>query len=119
MDKQLVSEAGTYLKDVSGKGFEYYVQGVWATSIMWASIGLVLFLLGIALIPAWFKVRKVELQKNEEEGDDIHIVTILTCAFVVILILGGFITVLCHLSGIVAPEYTAIQRLITTIRGEQ
>lgn len=115
MDKELVSEAGHYLKDVSSQGFEYYVQGVWVTSIMWLIVGAVLFILGIASIPLFKKVRKSEIE--EEDYGELGAKTILLSTLIVILVISGFITVLSNLSGVVAPEYTAIQRLISAIRG--
>lgn len=115
MDKELVSEAGNYLKDVSSQGFEYYVQGIWVTSIMWIIVGAVLFILGIASIPLFKKVRKSEIE--EDEYSESGAKTLLLGTLIIMLVIFGFITVLYNLSGVVAPEYTAIQRLISAIRG--
>lgn len=115
MDKELVSEAGHYLKDVSSQGFEYYVQGVWVTSIVWIIVGAVLFILGIASIPLFKKASKSD--REEDEYGEAGIKTIIIGTLIIVFIIGGFITVLSNLSGVVAPEYTAIQRLISAIRG--
>lgn len=116
MDKELISEAGKYLKDVSSQGFQTYVEGLWATSILWASVGGFLLLLSVICLFISIKFYKLEYIANEENEE--YIWTSLSISFMVVFFISGFIMVAFNLSGIVAPDYVAINKLIQNIKGE-
>lgn len=114
MNDKLISEAGNYLKEVGSQGFETYVHGLWITSVIWLIVGICLLLIGTALIPKAIKNYKTD---KESPYDDLS-GTALIVALITILYVFGGVAVMINLNGVVAPEYTAIQNLITSIKGE-
>ena len=59
MDDKMINEVGKYLKDISSQGFETYVQGIWASSIVFTLIGLIC----LAIIPFVYKFADRSIDK--------------------------------------------------------
>lgn len=123
MDDKMISEAGKYLKDISSQGFEVYVQGVWASSIVYTLIGL----LCLALIPFVYKFADRSIDKLEEKSSlkdsDVYVfdpgtaIAGIGWVIIAILICSGILLVGFNIIGVFAPEYVAIKELISNIKG--
>ena len=116
MDKELLSEAGKYLKDVSSQGFQTYVDGLWVTSVVWASIGVLLLVLSVICLFTAIKFYKLEYIVRKEEESNAG--TILSGCLMVMFLIFGLALLFTNLSGIIAPEYVAINELIQSIKVE-
>lgn len=123
MDDKMISEAGKYLKDISSQGFETYVQGVWASSIVYTLIGLICLI----ITPFVYKFATRSIDKIEEKSSlnysDIYVVDTGTVIFsigwliIATLLCVGLLLVGFNIIGIFAPEYVAIKELISNIKG--
>jgi len=123
MDDKMISEAGKYLKDISSQGFETYVQGVWASSIVYTLIGLIC----LALIPFVYKFADRSIDKVEEKSflkdSDVYLLdpgtAIVGIGWVIIAILvcSGLLLVGFNIIGVFAPDYIAIKEIIRNIKG--
>lgn len=123
MDDKMINEVGKYLKDIGSQGFETYVQGVWASSIVYTLIGLIC----LAIIPFVFKYANRTIDKLEEKSSlndsDVYVLdsstTIAISGWLIIAILAcvGLLLIGFNIIGIFAPEYVAIKELISNIKG--
>ena len=123
MDDKMINEVGKYLKDISSQGFETYVQGVWASSIVFTLIGLIC----LAIIPFVYKFADRSIDKlglgDEGSLDDLDkhiadsVIFILGWLIIAILACVGLLLIGFNIIGIFAPEYVAIKELISNIKG--
>lgn len=123
MDDKMISEVGKYLKDISSQGFETYVQGVWASSIVYTLIGLIC----LAIIPFIYKFADRSIDKLEEKSSsndsDVYVldssttIAIIGWLTIALLVCAGLLLVGFNIIGIFAPEYVAIKELIRGIKG--
>lgn len=121
MDDKMISEVGKYLKDISSQGFEIYVQGVWASSIVYTLIGLIC----LALIPFVFKYANRTIDKLGDEGSLDYldkqiadsIMSFLGLLIIASLLCVGLLLIGTNIIGIFSPEYVAIKELISNIKG--
>lgn len=124
MDDKMISEAGKYLKDISSQGFETYVQGVWASSIVYTLIGLICLI----IIPFVYKfadrsIDKVKEKKDTSKYSDIYVIdtetsiAIIGWLVIATLVCVGLLLVGFNIIGIFSPEYVAIKELISNIKG--
>ena len=123
MDDKMINEVGKYLKDISSQGFETYVQGIWASSIVFTLIGLIC----LAIIPFVYKFADRSIDKlglgDEGSLDDLDkhiadsVIFILGWLIIAILACVGLLLIGFNIIGIFAPEYVAIKELISNIKG--
>lgn len=121
MDNKMISEVGKYLKDISSQGFEIYVQGVWASSIVYTLIGLIC----LALIPFVFKYANRTIDKLGDEGSLDYldkqiadsVIFVLGWSIIAVLSSVGLLLIGTNIIGIFSPEYVAIKELISNIKG--
>ncbi|MGL4008188.1 hypothetical protein [Staphylococcus nepalensis] len=118
MDKEILNyldNVGQYLQGAGEKGFETYVHGVWVSSLIYGSLGLLLLIIGIVFFIT-FANKKI-LKENEEFIDREK--RAFGIGLLIIFGLLGTVIIMYNSIGIFAPDYVAIKEISESIGGKK
>lgn len=146
MDKEVLKrydELAEGFKQISSRGWETYVHGVWVSSLIYFIVGIILICFALTLITMSWKLFKKEVyytvpereafsyifkEKNriipehqERDGDREHIYRSIAVGMLVlslIFIIVGIAFILANIIGIFTPDYVAIKEMVWDIGGK-